>query len=174
MMSDYINNRAEYSDFAYIVDQADLTDLLSAYGHYTCFLPSNTAMQAFLQKKGLTSVEQLTKAQCDTIARTHLVNNIYATIDMNDGTLNTANMNKRYLQITHTTDANDNSVVQINRMSNIIFELKDDSVENGIVQPIDVVIENSNSSMSDVIKDNDRLSIFYEGLLATGLRDTLL
>ena len=31
MMSDYINNRAEYSDFAYIVDQADLTDLLPAF-----------------------------------------------------------------------------------------------------------------------------------------------
>lgn len=174
MMSDYINNRAEYSDFAYIVDQAGLKDLLSAYGHYTCFLPSNTAMGVYLQKKGLTSVDQLTKAQCDTIARTHLVNNIYGTIDMNDGTLNTANMNKRYLQITHTTDANDNAVVQINRMSNIIFELKDDSVENGIVQPVDVVIENSNSSMSDVIKDNDRVKIFYEGLEATGLKDTLL
>ena len=89
MMSDYLNNRPEYSDFAYIVDQADLTDLLSAYGHYTCFLPSNDVMAKFLQKKGLNSVEDLTKEQCDTIARTHLVNNMYATLDMNDGTLNT-------------------------------------------------------------------------------------
>ena len=37
MMSDYLNNRPEYSDFAYMGDQADLTDLLAAYGHYSCF-----------------------------------------------------------------------------------------------------------------------------------------
>lgn len=174
MMSDYFRNRPQYSDFAYIVDKAGMTDLLSAYGHYTCFLPSNTVVGNYLKKKGLTSVSELTVGQCDTIARTHLVNNMYATIDMNDGTLNTANMNKRYIQITHTVDENDNSVVQLNRMSNIIFELKDDSVENGIVQPIDVLLENSNSSISDVLKANDRIGIFYEGLVATGLRDTLI
>lgn len=174
MMSDYFRNRPEYSDFAYIVDQAGMTDLLSAYGHYTCFLPSNKVVENYLNKKGLNSVKDLTLEQCDTIARTHLVNNMYATIDMNDGTLNTANMNKRYIQITHTVDKNDNSVVQLNRMSNIIFELKDDSVENGIIHPIDVLLENSNSSISDVLKANDRIRIFYEGLVATGLRDTLI
>lgn len=174
MMSDYFRNRPEYSDFAYIVDQAGMTDLLSAYGHYTCFLPSNKVVENYLNKKGLNSVKDLTREQCDTIARTHLVNNMYATIDMNDGTLNTANMNKRYIQITHTVDKNDNSVVQLNRMSNIIFELKDDSVENGIIHPIDVLLENSNSSISGVLKANDRIRIFYEGLVATGLRDTLI
>lgn len=174
MMSDYFRNRPEYSDFAYIVDQAGMTDLLSAYGHYTCFLPSNKVVENYLNKKGLNSVKDLTREQCDTIARTHFVNNMYATIDMNDGTLNTANMNKRYIQITHTVDKNDNSVVQLNRMSNIIFELKDDSVENGIIHPIDVLLENSNSSISDVLKANDRIRIFYEGLVATGLRDTLI
>ncbi len=174
MMSDYFRNGPEYSDFAYIVDQAGMTDLLSAYGHYTCFLPSNKVVENYLNKKGLNSVKDLTREQCDTIARTHLVNNMYATIDMNDGTLNTANMNKRYIQITHTVDKNDNSVVQLNRMSNIIFELKDDSVENGIIHPIDVLLENSNSSISDVLKANDRIRIFYEGLVATGLRDTLI
>lgn len=174
MMSDYFRNKPEYSDFAYIVDQAGMTDLLSAYGHYTCFLPSNKVVENYLNKKGLNSVKDLTREQCDTIARTHLVNNMYATIDMNDGTLNTANMNKRYIQITHTVDKNDNSVVQLNRMSNIIFELKDDSVENGIIHPIDVLLENSNSSISDVLKANDRIRIFYEGLVATGLRDTLI
>lgn len=174
MMSDYFRNRPEYSDFAYIVDQAGMTDLLSAYGHYTCFLPSNKVVENYLNKKGLNSVKDLTREQCDTIARTHFVNNMYATIDMNDGTLNTANMNKRYIQITHTVDKNDNSVVQLNRMSNIILLMKDDSVENGIIHPIDVLLENSNSSISDVLKANDRIRIFYEGLVATGLRDTLI
>lgn len=174
MMSDYINSRPEYSDFAYIIDQAGLNDLLSAYGHYTCFLPSNTAVRAYLDKIGKTSVDQLSKTDCDTLARTHLVNNMYATIEMNDGTLNTANMNKRYIQITHGTDDNENPVVILNRMSNIIYSLQDDSVENGIVQPITTVLENSNSSIADILKANDKISIFYNALVATGLRDSII
>ena len=173
MMSDYINNRPQYSDFAYIVREAGLMDLLSAYGHYTCFLPSNTAVEAYLQKKGLSQVSDLSQAQCDTIARTHLVNNIYGTIDMNDGTLNTANMNKRYIQITHTVDSANNPVVALNRMSRISYTERDDSVENGIVQPIDVVLENTLKPLPDVLRENGRISMFNEALLATGLRDTL-
>lgn len=174
MMSDYITSRPQYSDFAYIVQQAGLMDILSAYGHYTCFLPSNDVVRAYLKKKGIASVESLTVAECDTIACTHLVGNMYATIEMNDGTLNTANMNKRYIQITHTTDSNQNPVVELNRMSHVIFEQKDDSVENGIVQPITVLLENSNSSIADIIKDNKKISMFYEGLVATGLKDSLI
>ncbi len=173
MMSDYITNRPQYSDFAHIVRQAGLMDILSAYGHYTCFLPSNDVVRAYLKKKGIASVESLSVAECDTIACSHLVNNMYATIDMNDGTLNTANMNRRYIQITHTTDSAQNSVVQLNRMSRIIFTLKDDSVENGIVQPIDVLLENSNSSIADILEANDKVSMFYNALVATGLRDSL-
>ncbi|MGV2541519.1 fasciclin, partial [Bacillus pumilus] len=77
------------------------------------------------------------------------------------------------IQITHTTDSAQNSVVQLNRMSRIIFTLKDDSVENGIVQPIDVLLENSNSSIADILEANDKVSMFYNALVATGLRDSL-
>jgi hypothetical protein len=174
MMSDYLKNRPQYSDFTYIVEQAGLMDILSAYGHYTCFLPSNDVVRTYLKKKGIASVESLTKAECDTIACSHLVGNMYATIDMNDGTLNTANMNKRYIQITHTTDSAQNSVVELNRMSRIIYELQDDSVENGIIQPIDVLLENSNSSIADILNENHKIKMFYNALVATGLRDSLI
>ena len=40
MMSDYLKNRPEYSEFAEIVERAGLMDLLAAYGHYTCFAPN--------------------------------------------------------------------------------------------------------------------------------------
>lgn len=173
MMSDYINNRPEYSDFAYIIKQAGLMDVLSAYGHYTCFLPSNTVMDTYLKKHGLSSVEQLTKGQCDTIARSHLVNNMYATIDMNDGTLNTENLNKRFIQITHGLDKDSNTVVELNRMAYIYNATKDDSVQNGIVQPISAVLENSNSSIADILTANDKISMFVEALKATGLQDSL-
>ncbi|MCE6984479.1 fasciclin, partial [Pseudomonas frederiksbergensis] len=73
-------------------------------------------METYLKKHGLASVQDLTQGECDTIARSHLANNTYGTIDMNDGTLNTENLNKRFIQITHGMDKDSNTVVELNRM----------------------------------------------------------
>ncbi|MBR2016401.1 MAG: fasciclin domain-containing protein [Prevotella sp.] len=174
MMSDYLKTRPQYSNFTQIVTRANMMDLLSTYGHYTCFLPSDSAFATYLQKKGKSSIDQLTDAECDTIARTHLVGNMYSTIEMSDGTLHTANMNRRYIQITHGFDADSNSVVVLNRSAQIYFALQDDSVENGIVQPINMVLESSNSTVADIIKDNPRVGLFFDALTATGLRDSIM
>lgn len=174
MMSDYITSRPQYSDFATIVRRANMMDLLSTYGHYTCFLPSNEAFDVYLQGRGKSSIDDLTDADCDTIARTHLVSNMYSTIEMMDGTLHTANMNRRYIQVEHGFDADSNSIVILNRSAQIYFALQDDSVENGIVQPIDMVLESSNSSIADVMKENPKISYFYQALEATGLKDSLM
>ena len=173
MMSDYINSRAQYKDFATVVRRANLMDLLSTYGHYTLFLPSDSAFQTFYKKRGIQSVDNLTDAECDTIARTHLVNNMYTTIEMIDGTLHTPNMNRRYIQITHENDSVGNSEVWLNRVAKIYFATQDDSVENGVVQPINMVLENTNSSVAQIVEDNPEVSYFSAALKATGLVDSL-
>ncbi len=173
MMSDYINNREQYSDFATVVKRANMMDLLSTYGHYTLFLPSNDAFKAYYQKRNIQSVDDLTDADCDTLARTHLVNNLYTTIEMIDGTLHTPNMNRRYIQITHENDSNGNSEVWLNRVAKIYFATQDDSVENGVVQPINMVLENTNSSVAQIVEDNPEVSYFATALKATGLVDSL-
>ena len=173
MMSDYITSRPQYSDFATVVERAGLMKMLSTYGHYTCFLPDNQAFKTYLEGRNMSSVESLTTAECDTIARTHLVSNMYSTVEMIDGTLHTANMNRRYIQITHGVDADSNSVVILNRAAHIYFGLEDDSVENGIVQPINMVLENSNASIIEIIKKNDKVRTFYEALKLTGIDETL-
>lgn len=174
MLSDYLDSRPEYSDFDSVVTRAGLRDLLATYGHYTCFLPSNNAFDVYLKNRGIHTISQLSDAECDTIARTHLVNNMYSTFEMNDGTLNTANMNGRYIQITHGFDKDSNSVVILNRSSQIYFAQQDDSVENGIVQPINEVLTSSNNTVADIMKQNPRISMFYEALVATGLRDSIM
>jgi hypothetical protein len=47
-------------------------------------------------------------------------------------------------------------------------------VENGIVQPIDRVIEKSNSYISDILRDNPTIGIFYQALVATGVNNEIL
>lgn len=173
MMSEYLQNNAQFSEFSEIVTRAGLMDQLSAYGAYTCFAPTNAAVDSFLHTKGLSSVDGLTTAECDTMARTHLVSNMYTTSEMGDGVLTTANMNKRYIEVSHGLDADSNSVVILNKTATVIFSMQDDSVENGIMQPINAVLQSSSRMLPDVMKDNSRISLFYQALLRTGLADSL-
>lgn len=179
MMSDYISNREQYSEFKTIVERADLMDLLSTYGRYTCFLPDNKAVDAFLKGRGLNSVADLTDADCDTIARTHLVQNMYTTYEMNSDFLPTYNLQGRYLNTSPALDEKGNSVIQIEGMAHIIFSdtlengqivHQNDSVENGIVQPVNMVIEKSNSYVADILRDNEKIKLFYSAMVATDVR----
>jgi uncharacterized surface protein with fasciclin (FAS1) repeats len=173
MMSEYLYTNSQFSQYAAIVERAGLMKLLSAYGTYTCFAPTNNAINLYLQGRGLTDISQLTDADCDTIARTHLVNNVFSTAEMGDGVLATANMNRRYLEISHGLDEEKNAVVYLNDDAHIIYSLQDDSVDNGIMQPIDRVLESSNRMIVDLMKLNPRIGLFMEALQATGLSDSL-
>ena len=173
MMSDYLKTHENFSQFSALVDRVGMTNLLSTYGEFTCFAPTNTAMNNYLAKKGLSSFDQLSKEDCDTLVRTHLVKDMYTTADMNSGTLSSANMNGRYIEVSHGLDENGNSVVFLNRTSHIIFELRDDSVENGFVQPVSEVLESSNRMILDVIEQNPNISLFHKALRSSGFENVL-
>ena len=175
MMSDYLKNHPEYSEFAEIVERAGMMDLLATYGHYTCFAPSNEAVDKFLASRGLGSVSELSKEDCDTIARTHLVSYMYTTFDMIGHKLPSVNMMNRYLATEPGFDKDSNAVIVLEGLARIIFEQKDDSVENGIMQPIDKVIEKSNSYITDLMRENPKISTFYSALVETGvINDVML
>ena len=177
MMSDWLKSpdRPEYSEFAEIVERAGLMSLLATYGHYTCFAPSNDAIDKYLQSRGLSSVSQLSDADCDTIARTHLISQMYTTYDMIGHKLAAMNMMNRYLATDPGFDNDSNAVIVLEGVARIEFNLKDDSVENGIMQPIDMVIEKSNSYIGDILRDNPKISTFYKALEATGvINDVML
>ena len=168
MASDFLKNRPEeYSEFTEIVERAGLMDLLSTYGHYTCFVPNNDAINEYLRSRGKSSVSDLSTADCDTIARTHLVNNMYTTMDMGQDRLPTANLLGRFIATSSGFDEQENAVIFLEGLSHIYYELADDSVENGIMQPIDKVIEKSNNYISDLLRDNPKISTFYTALVAT-------
>ena len=170
MASDFLKNHAEYSEFKEIVTRAGLMDLLSTYGKYTCFVPTNDAVNEYLKERGKNSVSDLTDEDCDTIARTHLISNMYTTMDMGlIDKLATPNMMGRSLSLSSGLDSDSNAVIFVGRKSHIYFELKDDSVENGIMQPIDKVIRQSYDLGTAILKDNPKLTTYYKALEATGV-----
>lgn len=171
MMSEYLKSKPEYSDFAAIIQKAGLMDLLSVYGTFTCFAPSNTAVQAYLKTKGRASVNDLTALECDTIARTHLVSTkAYSTYDI--GT-SVTNMRRRQLDAVAAEDSEGNAVIKLNDTATILFKTQNDSVQNGIVQGIDAVLENSMKTVPALIKQNPRLKLYYYALEKTGLAEQM-
>lgn len=176
MMSQYLKDNEHLSQFATVVERAGLMDQLSAYGKYTCFAPNNQAIDKYLQSIGKTSIDQLSDADCDTLARTHLVNSLYSTSDMSrfdNGILTTQNMMRRNISVSHDRDADGNTVIVLNKDAQIYFINQDDSVENGIVQQINAVIPNSVQSIANLIKNDEKVSVFYEALKRTGIEMVL-
>ncbi len=201
MLSDYLQNRSEYSQFVEIINKSsssqrgvNLMDLISTYGQFTCFAPNNDAVDEYLKENGYSSVSDIPDDVCDTIARTHLVNGrLYGTMDLGGSTsLTTVNMNDRYLQVQegyayvengdtlYTIDSlvvetqNDiYSTYRLNRAGYIRIEACNDSVENGIVHGVTTVLTSSNQTVADLMAENPEVSLFTEAMDATGITELI-
>ena len=170
MMSDYLQSHEEYSLFSSIVEKAGMMDMLSTYGTYTCFVPTNEAVEKYLQERNCSSVNDLTAALCDTIVRTHMATTVLSTYDLEDGYVN---MNKRSISADTLRDANNHAVIQLNKMAVIMYETQNDSVQNGIMQPIDAVLENSSLMIPEEMMKNSRVTLYTYAFEKTGLSDSM-
>ena len=56
-ISDFLENNAEYSDFTEALKTANAFSLLESYGAYTCFVPDNEAMEAYVREQGYGTFE---------------------------------------------------------------------------------------------------------------------
>ena len=172
MVTDYLVNREErFSDFVYVLGRSGVKELLSAYGHYTCFAPTNEAFDIYLAERGKSSVEELTDEECDTISYGHVIKSeldCFMTTDMDNGIVGTANMNDRYMQVLIDSLSGD---YYINRNSKII--VRDEEVENGVVHVIDHVLMHSIASLPDLMMENPDISLFCEAMQLTHFQDSL-
>lgn len=164
MITDYVENRESLSMFKELLERTsepNMLSLLDAYGEYTCFAPNNDAFKAFLEERGLTEVSQLRAGECDTIARNHVIKVEYPTTEMPEDVLSQPNMNDRYIQISI-----DSGNIYVNLDAEIV--VRDEEVENGVVHVIDKVLQQSNAMLVDLLKQDSRISLFYEALVLTG------
>ncbi len=206
--SDYLMNREQFSDFVKIVQRTKITDkanaanvmdLLGTWGSYTVFAPTNEAVEKYLHGRGLTSVDQLSQLDCDTITKNHIIEQAFFTTDYNEGVYPKMNMLDRPLSVTSVAvDENGNPIetevasddeeseaettsvvntndqylaVYINHTAKMIQ--MDDSVENGVVHTLDAVIGPKNDMISDLLASDEKVSIFSDALAMTHLEDSL-
>ena len=73
-VTDFLEDDSEkFSDFIHVLKKAEMWGLLQTYGSFTCFAPTNGAFEDYLTQKGKSSIEMLSKLECDTIDRKSVV-----------------------------------------------------------------------------------------------------
>ncbi|WP_167612236.1 fasciclin domain-containing protein [Maribellus sediminis] len=164
----YIKNRPEtYSEFAKLLEKSEVMGLLNAYGDYTCFLPDDDAMMRFYQSKEASSVDDFTVEELKKIAYDHIIKDfVITTDDFVEGFLNKQTMSGRYVDISISTGET-GLVYTIN--SNSTITTKDIEAHNGVIQAINEVVSPTENTLVEAISTDDKFSLFYEALQATGL-----
>ena len=205
---DYLENRSDsFGLFVKVLDKAtvgkggSIKHLLSTYGRYTCFAPTDHAILAYVEEQyekwyndsiaafvdktmpeadfkdtGVHSpyFEDLTKEKCTEIAKNHIIEGaIFHTYNFPEGALGRASMNDRYITCTFVPDKETGATkVKLNDESLCIVQ--DCDVENGVVHALDKVLNPSNSFTSDLLKKYEEyFSMFAELISATGLDQVL-
>ena len=182
-------NEETFSSFIDILKRGERFNLMRAYGQYTCFAPTNEAIDRYLFEQdsiywatkdsknpiwtGITSpnLEELSDSMCKVISQTHLIPAVYLTTDMEGDIIPTMNMNDRYLSLSFGVDANNHGILLINGTGQIID--KDEEVENGVVHTIANVLNPSVNMVPTQIGEHDYFQIFSEALRQTGYDDKL-
>ncbi len=187
-IEDFItNNESDFSNFNYILKRAGYDRILSSYGTYSCFLPTNDAVIAYVQElyndedailphHGMPAVadpnnvplDNLTDSLCRTIAMYHVAGIVYRVADISDGSSNAVVTPLSGPQI--TASVVDGSVL-LNDKAMITYSSDNDGTDlvNGIVHVVSSVIPRATKLVTtDLIKDG-RFNRFAEALRRTGL-----
>jgi len=156
-----------YGEFWKAVKIARLDKLLTTYNKYTCFAPTNEAMQEYYKKNEVSSIEDLPDSIVTYMVYSHLIPyKVFKSTDFSQGAIPSTNMNTRYLVVGYKAFQ---STVNIVINNNSVVTRKDIEVENGVIHSIDAVISPATSAVPTIMGEDERITLFVEALMKTGL-----
>ena len=183
LMADYIDEDENLSDFSYLTKKVRLSeksestvhDLLSARGNFTCFAPTNDAVQSYLDSLYNTKGYDITQTPDSTAE--YIVNNCLIDHDdseallstsFREGTLETQSFAGRFVTINYDTLDGGTYVDKYSRIIN-----RDIEVENGIIHLVNRVVAPTTSTLGSLIDATSYLQVFANLLKVTGYEDVL-
>lgn len=173
-VASYCENRpSTFSVFSQLMKDAGEETLLASYGHYTAFIPTDSAFHVYFKENNI-SLESLSKEEKDTIIYNHIIRSLtqdYLTKDFTEGAISTSNMSNRYMVVSYQQAADGNNEIWINKSSKIISA--DNKLHNGVVHAIDKVLVPSKENLGTQLKMMEDYSIFSEALELTHLTDSI-
>lgn len=153
-----------------------LVDLLGTYGTYTVFAPTNDAVDKYLKSRGLSSVAELSKEDCDTIALNSIIEATYFTTDVSSGQYNKSNMLEHVMSVKSVMewdDAKKDSVLAMYVNQTALIAHADDSVSNGVVHTMNSVVNSSNDLIGTLVQKDSLCTLYAKALEVTHMIDSL-
>jgi uncharacterized surface protein with fasciclin (FAS1) repeats len=162
-------NPGKYSSITTIVDKSGYAGFLNAYGSYTMFVPTDSAVSIYLTEISKT-LAGLTETEAKDIVKFHLLQDTLPTNTFKDGKLPTITMYGQFL-VTGVVNNGGVSSILVNRQGTITSA--NIKTGNGLIHQIDRVLKPAFKSVAELISDDARFSIFKQALQATGYYDTI-
>ena len=195
------NNPDKYSNFCKILDQAkigkkagSMLTTLSTYGSYTCFAPTNEAIEKYINEKyneyleskelnaidptvkivntGITSpyLEDLSDSMATVIAKNHILEQGLTTIEVGNGAFPKKTMNRRSVMLGWTTDSLGFPVATVDGI-----EIAEQNIEteNGYIHCIKGALSPSDQPTSALLASQPAFTLFSEALTKTGFDEYL-
>ena len=166
-VASFCQNNPELSDFYQLITKCGADALLEVYGHYTCFVPNNDAIAAYLEEKGKT-LDELTAEEAQRVVYNCVIrgNAEYTSQDFIAGSLTSMTLAERYLVLSFTNDDKGRRIIWVNDKSKVTT--LDQEVHNGVIHVVDKVIEPSELSLLEVLQNNDKFTIWAMAYEASG------
>lgn len=158
-----------YSEFSALLKKAGMYDLLNSKdAMFTCFIPSNQAIQEFYQKNN-TSLEEMSDSEITYLVNSHIISykEPFLSTSFPLAPIPASNLNKEQIEVLKNKDGD----FIVNDLAKILAQ--DFLMENGVIHTIDKVLKAYNSSVDKTLKELPEFSIFYEALKKTGMIDSL-
>jgi uncharacterized surface protein with fasciclin (FAS1) repeats len=171
------DNESQYSDFLAILKSGKMDITLKAYNpngsNYTLFLPSNEAVEEFIQNSTqYNSLLELSNdsAFCRKISKYHIMNQGIQSSEFPIGTFPSRTLLNNYLTV-NVEFTGDSAFYMINDNSRVIRP--NIEMSNGIIHVIDQILIPATLTIGEIIDMSVEQSIFNEALKQTGFYDIL-
>ena len=199
LIADHLENNEMYSSFCTILKQAkigrkasSMYTTLSTYGSYTCFAPTNEAIDQYLLEKyneyeeskqdpsgkikntGITSprLEDLSDSMATVIAKNHILELGVTTLEVNNGAFPKKTMNRRSVMLNWKEDSLGRRIDTVDGIE-ILEEEKNVETENGYINCIKGVLAPSDQPTSTLLASQKGFEIFSAALEKTGFDEYL-
>lgn len=163
--------------FLSILDISEMRSTVHAYGKYAIFAPTDEAVAAYLQQKGKSSVNELSKEEAIEIIKYHLLNvtdnaDSVTTTGFVDGRMSYPNFTGNYL-----TTKQEGENIRVNRQA-LLVSPRDIRASNGHLHIIDHVLTPPDSITESITArvralPTANFSLFQEAFERSGMADLL-
>lgn len=172
LVGEYLENNPElFSEFTKMLDTTGVMGLLKAYGTYTVFAPTDSAIHRYYRTLKdddgnftITSMSQLSLKDIKEFCYNHIIKgDTIKTKTFKDGTLGLQSMSERFITVSFAS-----SEIIINGESKLLA--RDIQRHNGIIHVLENCLSPAHIKLAECFQaDSLRFSIYIDALKATGL-----